>query len=206
MMNLMLATLVAIIPHLATAETETTCDAQSATISCDTGDVLDASEPCMIDCTACSDDCSAPGSCSDFCNADRCCYTPHEVAGTELTADATSNNVLAALTDTDYKVTWERYEDDACTQPAGEYIDGLPISGRSATCISQINGPDEDDPTRGTPFGWYGYCPGETGNGYYEYTLTPGASQCPSGSTAKGSAFVYDRARNPGLKCTQHNN
>ena len=192
-MKLVLVALAAAYPHVATAqELESTCGAESVT--CPTaGDELDTAEPCMSDC-----DTSTVGiqeTCSDFCNDDRCCYTPHVVRGTALTADATTNGVEASLTDTGYLVSWERYSDAACTLndgAGGEYIDALPISGLSATCISNINSPGDAD--GGTPFGWYGYCPGATGKGYYEYTLSSGASQCPSSATAKGSALACDRA------------
>ena len=158
MMKLVFVALVAAYPHAATAgipaqEQESTCGAESVT--CPTaGDELDTAEPCMSDC-----DTSTAGVqdiCSDFCNADRCCYTPHVIRGTALTTDATTNGVQAALTDTGYLVSWERYSDAACTLndgAGGEYIDALPISGLSATCISNINSPGDAD--GGTPFGWY---------------------------------------------------
>ena len=201
MMKLVLVALVAAHLHAAIAqEQESTCGAESVT--CPAGDELDRSRDCISDCdtsTAGVQD-TGPGlsGCSTNCNADRCCYTPHVIRGTALTADATTNGVQAALTDTGYLVSWEEYSDAACTLndgKGGEFIDGLPASGLSATCISQIHGGT-------TPFGFYGYCPGETGKGYYEitissgaeYTLSSFASQCPSAASAKGGAFVCDRA------------
>eukprot|EP01046_Picozoa_sp_COSAG06_P009702 COSAG06_NODE_511_length_14869_cov_115.791063_6_plen_205_part_00 len=195
MMKLALAALAAALPHAATAE-NSECSITN-TPSCPSGKVLILGEGCMSDC----DDGAAgvQNDCDDFCDAGRCCQTPHVLTGTELTADATTNGVAAALTNTGYEVTWERYSDATCTTAKAEFVGGLPISGRSATCIAQVNDPDNDP----TNFGWYGYCPGETGKGYVEYIVTMGEGQasptpsasCPSGgATGKGSASARPRA------------
>ena len=81
-----------------------------------------------------------------------------------------------ATTDRGYTITFEQFEDSACTTAVGDFDGGLPISGPSATCIPNTNEGE-------TAFGFYGYCD-STGAGGYEYVVS--AAQCPPGEGSEG--------------------
>lgn len=86
-----------------------------------------------------------------------------------------------ATTDRGYTITFEQFEDSACTTAVGDFDGGLPISGPSATCIPNTNEGE-------TAFGFYGYCD-STGAGGYEYVVS--AAQCPPGEGSEGGECFF---------------
>jgi hypothetical protein len=112
-----------------------------------------------------------------------CCYTPYVIGsiGSQLSPGTTTN--------LDYDYSFEFFTDVNCTVPRVDEDELQNFNGISASCTVVSH-------SRGFSVGVYGYCPGETGTGAYEFVMAATDhhkwrdQSCPPVPGARGNGRV----------------